>query len=166
MWPSLARVMSGLQYGAKPLPVLLTDDALSIGPPGKNWNEIWIKILNFSFKKMHLNMPSENWRAHDISPRSYYSDTEQRVIRPGPGVISKFKSSILFELCVRMNDFQSVRHYKIYFEKWNGWELFFCPRALGVLLTSGPTSASQWGPADPHEITPHPQKVRQNATVL
>ena len=33
-------------------------DLLSIGPLGTNFSEIWIKIQDFSFKKMHLNILS------------------------------------------------------------------------------------------------------------
>ena len=33
-----------------------------IGPLGTNFSEIWIGILSFSFKKMHLKMSSGKWR--------------------------------------------------------------------------------------------------------
>ena len=35
---------------------------LLIGPLGTNFSEIWIKIQNFSFMKMHLKMSSGKWR--------------------------------------------------------------------------------------------------------
>ena len=35
---------------------------LSIGPLRTNFSEIQIKLQNFSFKKMHLNMLSLNWQ--------------------------------------------------------------------------------------------------------
>ena len=35
---------------------------LLIGPPAKNFNEIWIAIHAFSFKKIHLKMSSGKWR--------------------------------------------------------------------------------------------------------
>ena len=35
---------------------------LLIGPLGKNFSEIFIEILTFSFKKMRLNVSSANWR--------------------------------------------------------------------------------------------------------
>ena len=35
---------------------------LSIGPFGTKFSEIWIKIQNFSFKKLHLNTSSAKWR--------------------------------------------------------------------------------------------------------
>ena len=35
---------------------------LSIGPLGTNFSEIQIKILKFSFKKVHLKMSSAKWR--------------------------------------------------------------------------------------------------------
>ena len=35
---------------------------LLIGPLGTNFSEILIGIQTFSFKKMHLNMPSAKWR--------------------------------------------------------------------------------------------------------
>ena len=37
-------------------------DFLSIGPLGTNFSEIWIKIQNFSFVKMHLKISFVNWR--------------------------------------------------------------------------------------------------------
>ena len=33
----------------------------SIGNLGTNFNEIWISLLSFSFKKMHLKMLSAKW---------------------------------------------------------------------------------------------------------
>ena len=38
-----------------------------IGPLGTNFNEILIKILNFSFMKMHLKMWSVKWRPFCLS---------------------------------------------------------------------------------------------------
>ena len=35
---------------------------LLIGPLGTNFNEIWIKIQNFSLMKMHLKMSSGKWQ--------------------------------------------------------------------------------------------------------
>ena len=37
-------------------------ELLSIGPIGTNFNEILIKIQNFSLKKTHLKMASVKWR--------------------------------------------------------------------------------------------------------
>ena len=37
-------------------------DLLSIGPLGTNFNEIWVRVLSFSFKKMHLKTSSAKWR--------------------------------------------------------------------------------------------------------
>ena len=37
-------------------------DLLSIAPLGTNFSEIWIEILAFSFKKMHLKMLSVKWQ--------------------------------------------------------------------------------------------------------
>ena len=36
----------------------------SIGVLGTNFSEIWIWILSFSLKKMHLKMSSEKWRPY------------------------------------------------------------------------------------------------------
>ena len=44
-------------FGAKPL-----SEPMSIRPLGKNFHEILIVILTFSFKKMHLEMLSGKWR--------------------------------------------------------------------------------------------------------
>ena len=35
---------------------------LLIGPLGTNFSEILLEIHGFSFKKMHLKMPSRKWR--------------------------------------------------------------------------------------------------------
>ena len=43
--------------GAKPL-----SEPMLIEPLGTNFSEILIKILTFSFKKMHLKMSSAKWR--------------------------------------------------------------------------------------------------------
>ena len=36
-------------------------DLVLIGPLGKKYNEIWIKIQEFSFRKMNLKMMSAEW---------------------------------------------------------------------------------------------------------
>ena len=38
-------------------------DSLSIGTPGTNVNEIWIKIQQFSFKKTYLKISSVKWQS-------------------------------------------------------------------------------------------------------
>ena len=57
-------VSTGSDNGLSPLrrqAITWTNAALlSIGLLGTNFNEIWIRILSFSFKKMHLKMPSAN----------------------------------------------------------------------------------------------------------
>ena len=40
----------------------INDNSLPIGPLGRNFSEIQIKIQNFSFMKMHLKMSSAKWR--------------------------------------------------------------------------------------------------------
>ena len=42
--------------------ILTNAGLLSIGPLGRSFNEILIKIQNFSFTKMHLKMSSAKWR--------------------------------------------------------------------------------------------------------
>ena len=38
------------------------DDLLSFKPSESNFSEIWIKILLYSFKRMHLKMSSSKWQ--------------------------------------------------------------------------------------------------------
>ena len=42
---------------------------LSTGPWGRNFNEIFIKIRQYSFKKMHLKMSSGKWRPFCLWPQ-------------------------------------------------------------------------------------------------
>ena len=51
--PAWRQVIIGTNVG-----ILLT------GPLGTNFMEIWIEIHTFSFKKMHLKMPSGKWRPY------------------------------------------------------------------------------------------------------
>ena len=53
---------NGLAPGRRQ-PIIWTNARiLFIGPLGTNFSEIIIKILTFSFKKMHLKMSSAKWR--------------------------------------------------------------------------------------------------------
>ena len=54
----LFQVMVWHLFGAKPLP----EPILTIRPLWTNFNEIWIKIQKFSFKKMHFKMLSAKWQ--------------------------------------------------------------------------------------------------------
>ena len=47
--------------------IWIIDGILLIGPLGINFNEILIKILIFSFKKIHLKVPSTKWRPFRLS---------------------------------------------------------------------------------------------------
>ena len=53
--PALVQIMSCCLFGAN-------TDLLSIRPLGTNFSEIWIKMQNFWFVKMHLKMSSAKWR--------------------------------------------------------------------------------------------------------
>ena len=55
IWSVLLPVMACRLFGAKPLPE-------AIGPLGTNSNAIWIKIQNFSFRNIHLEMSSLRWQ--------------------------------------------------------------------------------------------------------
>ena len=61
---ALVQVMACRLFGTKPLPEVL-NQCWRIGnwTPGKNFSEIWIRILSFSFKKMHLKMSSATMAA-------------------------------------------------------------------------------------------------------
>ena len=49
-------------FAARPLPEPVLTFVLSIGPLRKSFRESRIEIQNFSFKKMHLKIPSVKWR--------------------------------------------------------------------------------------------------------
>ena len=53
---------TGLWPGRRLAIIRTNAEILLIGPLGTNSSEILIKILTFSFKKMHLNVSSEKWR--------------------------------------------------------------------------------------------------------
>ena len=53
---------NGLSPGWHKAIILTNNGILLIGPLGKNFSEILIKIYRFSFKKMHLKMSSGKWR--------------------------------------------------------------------------------------------------------
>ena len=60
--PSLVQVMACRQFRSQ-ASTWTNDSLLSIGLLGTNFSEIWIGILSFSFKKMHLKMSSaKKWR--------------------------------------------------------------------------------------------------------
>ena len=56
---ALVQIMACRLYSAKPLSK--SSGLLTIGPSGTNFSKIQIKIQNFSFTKMHLNI-SAKWR--------------------------------------------------------------------------------------------------------
>ena len=53
---------NGLMPGRCQAIIWTNDEILLIGPLGTNFSEILIEIYTFSFKKMHLKMPSAKWR--------------------------------------------------------------------------------------------------------
>ena len=59
---ALVQVMASRLFGAKPLPDT-NADLLSIGLPGTNFSEIRVRILSFSFKKMHWKLLSAKMAA-------------------------------------------------------------------------------------------------------
>ena len=54
---------NGLSPGRGQTIIWSNADLLLTGPLGTNFNAIWVKILTFSFKKMHLKMSSAKWRS-------------------------------------------------------------------------------------------------------
>ena len=52
---AMVQIMACHLFGTNPL-------SLTIGPLGANFNEISIKIQNFSFSEMHLKISSVKWR--------------------------------------------------------------------------------------------------------
>ena len=75
---------------------------LSIRPLGTNFNEIWIKIQNFSFMKIHFKMSSAKWRSfcsggndlsyHDSHLSSWDSKLWHILIFLGQLLLSKSRS--------------------------------------------------------------------------
>ena len=53
---------NGLPPGWRQAIIWTNAGILSIGPLGTNFDEILVKIHTFSFKKMHLKMPSGKWQ--------------------------------------------------------------------------------------------------------
>ena len=53
---------NGLSPSRRQAIIWTNDGLLLIGPLGKNFNEILIKILSFTFKKMRLKVSSAKWR--------------------------------------------------------------------------------------------------------
>ena len=53
---------NGLSPGRRQAIIWTNAGILLIGPSGTNFSEILIKILTFSFKKMHLKVSSAKWR--------------------------------------------------------------------------------------------------------
>ena len=53
---------NGLSPGRRQAIIWTNAGILLIGPLGTNFSEIWIAIETFSFKKMHLKIPSAKWR--------------------------------------------------------------------------------------------------------
>ena len=58
---------NGLSPGRRQAIIWNNAGLLLIGPLGTNFSEISIGIQTFSFKKMHLNMPSAKWRPFCLS---------------------------------------------------------------------------------------------------
>ena len=58
---------NGLSPGRRQAIIGTNAGLLLIGPLGRNFSEILIKIHTFSFKKMHLKMSSEKWRPFCLS---------------------------------------------------------------------------------------------------
>ena len=61
---------NGLLPGRRQAIIWTNAGILFIGPLGKNFSEILIKIYTFSFKKMHLKMSSGKWRSSCLGPAS------------------------------------------------------------------------------------------------
>ena len=53
---------NGLSPGPRQAIIWTNAGIWSMGPLGTNFSEILIEIQTFSFKKMHLKMPSAKWR--------------------------------------------------------------------------------------------------------
>ena len=53
---------NGLSSGRRQTIIWTNVGILLIGLWGTNFSEIWIEMYTFSFKKMHLEMSSGNWR--------------------------------------------------------------------------------------------------------
>ena len=58
---------NGLSPGRRQAIIWTNVGILSVESLGTNISEIWIKILAFSFKKMHLKMSSGKWRPSCLS---------------------------------------------------------------------------------------------------
>ena len=58
---------NGLSPGRRQAIIWTNAGILWIGPLGTNFSEIFITIHTFSFKKMHLKMPSAKWRPFFLS---------------------------------------------------------------------------------------------------
>ena len=54
---------NGLSPDRRQAIIWTNDGIMLIGPLGKNFSEILIEILTFSFKKMHFKMSSRIWRS-------------------------------------------------------------------------------------------------------
>ena len=68
MTPKCVGSDDGLSRGRRQ-PIIWTNAGmLLIGPLGTNFSEIFIGIHTFSFKKMHLKMPSAKWRPFCLGP--------------------------------------------------------------------------------------------------
>ena len=59
---------NGLLPGWHQAIIWTNDGMLLIGPLGTNFNEFFIKIQQFSFKKVHLKMSSEKWQPFRFGP--------------------------------------------------------------------------------------------------
>ena len=59
---------NGLSPGQHQAIIWTNAGILLIGPLGTKFNEIFIEIHAFSFKKMHLKMSSAKWRPFCLSP--------------------------------------------------------------------------------------------------
>ena len=59
---------NGLLPGRRHAIIWINAGILFIGPLGTNFSEIYIKIITFSFKKMHLKMSSAKWQPYFLGP--------------------------------------------------------------------------------------------------
>ena len=58
---------------------------LLIGPRGTNFNAIFIKMQQFSFKKMRLKILSEKWRPFCFGPQDWASEKQTDGVTHGTG---------------------------------------------------------------------------------
>ena len=97
-------------------------DLLSTGSPGTNFSEILIKILQFSFKKMHLKMSGAKWRP-------FCSGLS----------VSIYSFSVSYIVCVRNCNFM----YGVYL-CWNIYTVYMLNYIYGLYIYVMKKSFNEW----------------------